>query len=196
MVTSSTQIYNSPVNFFLAQDPPAGIKDPLVRGSLVEVYNGIQNLIQALVNNCGIGPQPTDVQQQLSGSAATLQSGNLNRLYVKASESIVFGALVNLHNIAGNLRVRNANATDNTKPADGYCSVFGGIAIGTVGEVQLGHGVTQFAGLVVGSRYFLFTANGLVSTVPAVAAGNIEQYIGVAITDVDLFINLGYWIQH
>lgn len=196
MTTSTTQQYNSPVNFFIGQDPPDGIKDPVAVSAFQEVYNAIQNIIQALVNNCGIGPQPSSVQLQLAGVPSTLIAGNLNRLYVTASENITFGAVINLFQSGGILQARNANATNNTKPADGYCSSTVGILAGAIGEVQLGHGLTSFNGLTIGDRYYLSTTNGLVSNAPATAAGNIEQYVGVAIDVSDLFVNLGYWIQH
>ncbi len=99
-------------------------------------------------------------------------------------------------NVGGVAQVRNANATDSSRIADGFCTTTGGISSGTVGEVQLFSGVTQFAGLVAGTRYYLSTTNGLVSPTPATAAGNVEQLVGVGIDTTHLAVNLGNWIQH
>lgn len=195
-VTPVAAAYNSPVNFYLPQNPPTDIKDPVAQQAFNELYNAIQNVIQALITFCGIGPQSASLWPSLAGSPSTLLEGNLNRLYVTASELIPLGAAVNLFNNAGVLNARNANATTNAKPADGFCTTSGGIALGAVGEVQLGHGVVNLVGLVIGQRYWLSTVNGLITTVAPVAAGNIEQYVGIAIDVTSVFFNLGYWIQH
>lgn len=194
--TPVAQAYNAPVNFFISQQPPTGISDPPAAEAIAELYNAAQNIIQALVNYCGIGPQSQSLWSQLAASPSTLLAGNLNRFYVTASENIQFGAMINLFGNSGVVNARNANATDNTKPADGFCSTSGGIAAAGVGEVQLGHGLNLFNGLTPGTRYFLDTSPGLVTATKPTAVGNIEQYVGIAIDANDLFVNLGYWIQH
>jgi hypothetical protein len=187
--------YNSPLDFRIAQSPPDNIP-PEVRGVLLEIYAGMQQVIKALVDECGIAQQNFSLWPELSGSSSTIKASNMRRLYVQASEDIALGAMVNLHNVAGNLRARNANATNNTKPSDGFCNTVGGIIAGEVGEIILACGVATVLGLTVGSRYFLSTSNGLVTATAPVAAGNIEQYIGVALSTTQLFVNTGYWIQH
>lgn len=188
--------YNSPVSFFIGQVPPEGITDSAAAEGIAELYGAVQNIIQVFINNCGIGPQDPSLWASLAGGASTLQSGNLNRFYAVATETVVFGAIISIVNVAGVAHIRNANATDNTRPADGYCSTQGGILINTAGEVQLATGVASISGVVPGQRYWLSTINGLVSTVPATLAGNIEQYLGVGIDTTDLFINIAHWIQH
>lgn len=195
-ITPVAQAYNSPVNFYLSQTPPTDIKDPLAQEAVTELYNALQNIIQTLINFCGIGPQSAALWLQLAGTPGTLQAGNLNRLYVTASELVPLGAMINLFNSAGVLKVRNANATTNAKPADGYCTTAGGIALGAVGEVQLGHGVVSLVGVTIGQRYWLSVVNGLITTVAPVAAGNIEQYIGIGIDANSVFVNTSYYIQH
>lgn len=193
---SSTRLqYSSPVDFRIAQTPPDDIP-PEYRVAFSQLYNSIQQIISALVNNAGIGPRSFSEWTSLEGSPATLLSGNLNRLYVTASEAILYGAAISLYSSAGVLTARNANATNNIKPARGFCTTPGGIAINTVGEVQIGSGVSPISGLTVGSPYFLSTTNGLVAAGPAVAAGNIEQYVGFAISTSFLAFNTSYWIQH
>ncbi len=84
--------YSSPVNFFISQAPPEGLPEE-VKAPFAEVYNAIQNIIQSLVNQAGIGPQPGPNWSQLAGSSITLLSGNLNRFYATATENISFGVM-------------------------------------------------------------------------------------------------------
>lgn len=196
MTQLGASVYSSPVNFQIPQTPPENL-DPKIRSALVEVYAAIQNIIQALVNNTGIGQQPVQFWNLLAATpSVSILSGNLGRLYVVAGEPIPFGAAVALYNNAGVLTARNANATNNTKICRGFCSTIGGMTIGNVGEVIIGTGVVPITGLTVGANYYLSTVNGLVAAVPAVAAGNVEQFLGFALDSEHLFYNLGYWIQH
>lgn len=193
---ASSATYNSPVSFFIAQSPPVDISDPEAAKAFSELYNAVQNIIQVFISNCGIGPQLPGLWAQFAGNPATLITGNLNRLYVVASELIVFGAAISLVNTAGVLNVRNANATNNTRICDGFCSTPGGIAAGAAGEVQLMGGVATISALTIAQRYWLSTTAGLVTNVAPVAAGNVEQYLGIAIDANDLFFNTQAWIQH
>lgn len=188
--------YSSGVNFLVVQQTNnPNIPGP-VRAEINNIYKGLQQIIQTFLNNCGISPKAKADQEALAGNPATILRANLGRLYVIASEDILFGAMINLWNDAGVLKARNADGTDNTKPADAYCSSTSGILLGEAGEVIVGSGLASIAGLTIGDRYYLSTTPGLVSNAPAVAAGNIEQYIGVALTDTILLTNIQYWIQH
>jgi hypothetical protein len=187
--------YSSPVDFRIPQGPPDGLP-PAITGAFEEVYNTMQQFILAFVNNCGIGQQRPNDWSALAGSPSTILANNMGRLYVLASENIAFGAAINLFNNGGVLGARNANATNNTKPCDGFCSTSGGITAGSVGEVIVCGGTTTITGLVLGTRYYLSTSNGQVTAVAPVAAGNIEQYLGVALSTTTLLFNIGYWIQH
>lgn len=198
-VTAAANTYDSPVSFFIGANPPPNLASeagPAVQGAFGEVYGALQQIIQALVNNCGIGPQTPALWSQLNNSPSTLLSGNLRRFYTTAIENIPYGAQVNLFNNAGVLFARNANATDNTKPMDGFCSTPGGILAGTVGEITLSTGTIASSGLVPGTRYYLSTVNGLLTFIIPTAAGNIEQYIGFAIDANTIYVNAQYWIQH
>jgi hypothetical protein len=187
--------YIAPTDFRIAQVPDN--VPPEFVTAFNQVYAAIQQIIFSLVVNCGIGPRNTDQWTDLAATPyVTLLAGNLNRLYVEASEDISFGAAVNLYNNGGTLGARNANATNNTKPCRAFCSSVDGISSGTVGEVLVNAGTATISGLTPGTSYFLSTTNGLIANSPAVAAGNIEQFVGVAVTDSVLSFNLNYWIQH
>lgn len=187
--------YVSPVDFRIGQTPPDDVPAEY-RAAFSQLYSSIQQIIFALVNQAGIGARNYNEWLDLAGTPGTLLSGNLNRLYVTASEAIVFGAAINLYDVAGTLTARNANATNNTKPCRGFCTTPGGIANGAVGEVQVSSGLGAITGLTPGVSYYLSTTNGLISATPATAAGNIEQYVGFGITSEALAFNTGYWIQH
>lgn len=161
-LTSTSLAYNSPVSFFIGQQPPEGLPDN-VKGPFAEVYNSIQQIIQALINNAGIGPQPVTIWPLLAGSSSSLLAGNLNRFYVMASETILLGAAINLFNNAGAINARNANTSVSTKICHGFCTTPGGIASGTVGEVQLGRGLATITGLTAGTEYYLDINNGQIA---------------------------------
>lgn len=188
--------YNSPVNFYTPQQPPDGIPENL-KPAFRQVYNSMQQVILAMINNCGIGPQLTSDWPQLDGLPSTILAANMGRFYARATENILFGQIVSLADDgAGNISCRLANATDGTKPGHGYCSAPNGILLGDVGEVILGHGINSVGGLTVGSNYWLSTTSGLITATPPVAAGNIEQYIGVAIGATSLYVNMSGWVRH
>lgn len=187
--------YDAPVNFYVPQTAPANVP-PETAGAFSEVYNALQQIILALINNCGIGPQAPNTWASIAGQPQTILHGNLGRFYVIASEAIKASALISLWNNNGIINARNANATDNTRPVDGMCSTVGGIAVGAAGEMLLGPALIPITGLMTAQRYWLSIVNGLPATTPAVAAGNIEQYLGIALSPTVLFINPGYWVQH
>lgn len=193
--STSNSHYNAPTDFRISQNPPDEIPEAY-RAAFTQIYSAIQQLILTLVTNCGIGPRDVSQWLQLSGNVTTLLAGNLNRLYVPVSENIVYGAALNLYAGGGGLTARLANATNATKPAHGFCSTPGGIAIGTTGEMQLHVGTVQIAGLTPGLSYYLSTTDGLITNSPPVAAGNIEEYVGVAVSSTVLAFNTGAWLQH
>ena len=72
-----------------------------------------------------------------------------------------------------------------------------GIVSGDYGEVTLMQGLSQaHSGLTIGSRYYLSTTPGALTTTAPVAVGNIEQFVGIALSDNLLYFNSGTWIQH
>lgn len=196
-MSDASQVYRLPVNLRIAQNaPPTPGASREEEALYDEVFLALNNLAYSFVTLLGAAPRNFSEWSQLAGSPSTIKADNGSRLYVEASETIAYGDIISLTNVAGALRVRLANATNNTRPAAGFCSTTTGIAIGEVGEVILGHGVLPAAGLTVAQNYFLSTVNGVMANTPAVAAGNIEQYLGIAISPTALYFNSGYWIQH
>lgn len=161
------------------------------------IYNAIHKLEFLISQYTGADAQPADYWSQLTADSTVL-SGNLNRFYLRAYEALDFGNCVSLINDAGTAKVRKANATNNTKPAFGFVNTTGTTAIGGYCEVIAGMGLlTGISGLTPAARYFLSTTDALITNAAPVAAGNIEQVVGIAITSSRLFMNLTQaWIQH
>jgi len=79
-----------------------------------------------------------------------------------------------------------ADATDDTKPVDGYVET--AIAEDASGTVIVGHGqvLNGFTGLNPGSDYYLSETPGTITLTPPAAAGNLVQYVGKALTATTL----------
>lgn len=112
----------------------------------------------------------------------------LSRVMAVFDTIIAPGQPVAVYLSGGKLHARLANATDNTKPAVGFCTKVAGIA-GTVGEFQTS-GINEYCtGLTIGAQYYLDTTSGAITTAKPVGAGKIVQPIGFAITTTSLFFN-------
>jgi hypothetical protein len=105
---------------------------------------------------------------------------------VVCSENLAAGAFVNIFSNAGAINVRNANATDDSRPADGFVA-----AAFTAGQSALVLGLGQqytavaIAGggsMTPGLAYFLSTTNGQVTPTAPSSAGNYQQLLGKADT--------------
>lgn len=187
--------FNSPITLLLGQFPE--IEDPRLFAGLLPVYTAINQLQAGISQYCGIGQYPSDQWNQLSASR-TVYPQNHHRLYVPASEAISYGNMVNLYNNAGALNARNANATNNTKPCYGFCNQLGGTAgAGAFTEVIVLTGLIVTSGLTPGTRFFLSTTNGLVTATAPVAAGNIAQVLGIALSATEFLFDASLqWVQH
>lgn len=189
--------FNLPFTLGVPDTPSLDFQDPRVRALAEELYNAFQQLQLALHNYLGVGQQLQTLWSSLS-HISTLHQASQFRIYKEATEDIIYGAAINLFSSGGVIKMRNANATNNTKPCHGFCMVAGGVTSGNFGEAILFCGLlTGFAGLTVGSRYFLSTSNGLLTAVAPVAAGNIEQALGIALDSGTLLYQFTtHFIQH
>lgn len=100
-----------------------------------------------------------------------------------ASETITGPALVNLHNDSGTIKARNADASDNTRPVDGFLIVTAPTA-GASAHVFTADGniISNLSGLTVGDTLYLSETAGAVTATAPVGAGKIVQQIGKALT--------------
>lgn len=192
---TGSQNYTSP-NFVIPYVLSANVS-PELKPIIKKISLAFQNIIQTLITNAGIAPRSAAALITSDNDPDAFLSNNVHRFYTQASETIAEGAAVNLWPQTGIIFVRNANATDGTKQADGFCSQTGGITLGSIGEVILGDGmVNNLTGLVVGDRYFLSTTDGEYTSTAPTAAGNLEQSLGIAITTTNLRFLLGKQVQH
>ena len=102
-----------------------------------------------------------------------------------AKEAIAQGAFVNVTNVTGTWEVQNANATDATKPANGWAP--NAISMGGTGPVNFS-GVNPyvaagtFAVAMAGQEAFLSTTAGsAVPSITAFATGNLIQVLGTLV---------------
>ena len=118
----------------------------------------------------------------------TLHAAGSPTRIVTASEDIAAGALVNLFSAGGSLRMRNASATDATKPASGF--VLLAVSSGAAGTFY-GPGLynSALSGLTPGATYYLDVTAGAVNAAQPSAGGNVIQIVGVAITADELLFN-------
>lgn len=169
--------------FFTALLPqlPTNV-DPKIEPDLRDVYNAIRSLASAIGQYGGYEEAAVGLQD-ISNVLATAGPYK-RRIYVFAEEAMPYGSAVHLHdNGFGTLVARYANATDDTRPCLGFNNTLGTAGIGTVIEVVLpGSYITSVGGLTHGLRYFLSTTSGLISAGPPVAAGNLVEALGFALT--------------
>lgn len=97
---------------------------------------------------------------------------------IQASADLAAGAFVNIWSSSGAIRVRPADATDDSKPADGF--VLAPVTSGDPATVYgLGAQNTQLSGLTPGTEYFLDTSGAGGVTSPAPSSG-LQQSLGKA----------------
>lgn len=187
--------FNLPFTLGLADSPPD--TDAKTKGIFSVFYNAFNQLQSAMHQFLGLGQQLQSQWSQIRYDQ-TLHQFSPNRYYVQATQAIGYGQAVNLFVSGGTLKARLANATNNTKPCHGFCTTVAGIAVDGYGEVILNFGLlVGVSGLTQGTRYFLSTTDGLITSVAPVAAGNIEQPLGLAMDTTALHFNFGFgWIQH
>lgn len=105
-------------------------------------------------------------------------------LTLTASEAISAGALVNIDSTG---KVRNANATDATKPAMGF--VLAAIASAASGPVYFGGNINSGASsLTAGSPVYLGTTAGVASATAPSAAGNLVQQVSPCAVTTSEFV--------
>jgi hypothetical protein len=192
---SGNSNFQSP-NFSIPYVFPPNVPPSLVP-IIKPIYMALQNIIQIFITSSGIAPRNPGAVLLSAGDPTAFLANNTHRFYVQATEHINQGSLVNLVAVLGAIQVQNANGITGAKPADGFCSQAGGIPAGGIGEVILGNGMnSSMAGLTVGARYYLSTTPGSITTSPPVAAGNLQQSVGIAVSATSLVFWTGQQVQH
>lgn len=100
---------------------------------------------------------------------------------IQASEALAAGDFVNIHNVSGAPRVRKADAATSGKEAHGF--VLAAVASGANATVYFEGQNTQVTGKTPGARQYLSpTTPGATTETPPSAAGQVVQFVGVAIS--------------
>lgn len=192
---SGSNNYSSP-NFVIPYSMPSNVP-PQLAPVVKPIYLALQNFVQTLIYSAGIAPRNASSIFSSNNDPTAVLANNGHRFYTQATETLTQGAAINLYASLGTLYARNANATDSTKPCDGFCSQQGGLLSGQVGELILNDGIIAgFSGLTVGATYYLSTVNGAYTVTPPVAVGNLQQSLGKALTATSLRFWTGQQIQH
>lgn len=104
---------------------------------------------------------------------------------IVASETMAAGDLVNVWNDAGTAKVRKADATAEGKEANGF--VLAAVASAANATVYFEGRLTGLTGLTAGARQYVSAATpGAVTAAPPAAAGNVVQFVGVAVSATEL----------
>ena len=108
------------------------------------------------------------------------------------SETCAAGDWINVYSNSGTANARKANATDDTKPTDGY--VLAAVTSGNTGRVYFGGLNNARSGMAVG-EIFLSTTGGASSSSAAASTGNIYQRIGYAVSATTAIFQRGIPIK-
>lgn len=102
-------------------------------------------------------------------------------LELPAAVALAAGSFVNVFTSGGVAQLRPANATDDSKPADGFVAY--ACAAGSTAYV-FGCGALndKLSGLTPGATYFLSTTDGEISTAVLSDSGNSVQIVGKAVS--------------
>ena len=147
----------------LAQSPPA-VSDVVLQMGLDELYAGIK-ILQKAASDSSYFP-------------------------MLASEDLLAGQFVALHNVAGVCKMRKANATDNSKVVVGWVSK--DVLADTWAVVTTGGYMPLLASLTPAAFYYLSTTAGQLTATKPAAVGNIVQPIGYAISSTELIVNISH----
>lgn len=150
----------------------------------LQLVDGIITEVAAVESSAGSGDEGKIVALNSSGLIDDTMLPSTGAITATASEAIAAGALINIWNSSGTVKVRNADNTSSSKRAHGYAP--GAISSGSSGSVVVGEGlITGLTSLTAGSQYFLDTAGGVTTTAPS-STGDIVQSVGVAFSTTEL----------
>ena len=149
------------------------------------LYLNTNNQAQQITPNtssAGVGDAGKLVALNAAGQIDSSMLPSSEALTFTATEAIAQGAFVNVYNNSGSAAVRNANATDATKPANGWAP--NSIATSSAGTINF-DGINSYvnnSGFVaadLGTEAFLSTtAGGAVQYNNTFSTGNLVESLG------------------
>jgi hypothetical protein len=149
---------------------------------VLSLINGIVTLVTSVVTSAGAaddGKIPAlDAQGKLDLSVMPTGIG-ADSVSVVFSEAVAAGDFVNLYNNAGTLNARKADASVQTKAANGF--VKAAVASAATGVVFKEGTNDQLSGKTPGARQYLSaTTAGAPTETPVSGTGKTHQFLGVA----------------
>ena len=167
---------------------PAGLPDKEHK-LLSPIYLALNALARKISSATGLTSYSESELSEIN-QIETLLVGQVTRIFLKATETIAFGKMCNIHLDGGKLSARLADSTDNTKPAHAVCNTAAGLSAGEFGEFILGTGYTSgITGTGVGTIYYLGTSGDSQSARPA-AAGSIIQAVGIGLGSAGFYTQI------
>ena len=117
---------------------------------------------------------------------AVTGSTSSNSVSATASEALAAGDVVSFHLDSSVLKVRKADASDDTRLADGYVRT--AVSSGATATVYTEDGtvVTGLTGLTIGTEYFLSETAGAITATAPTTTGAIVQRVGKALSATTL----------
>lgn len=181
--------FSSPIDTGLPGTPSSDIENWAVYEQFQNVFNAIRILQQKLGDYSGLGVlDPSNYVAVSPLFADSIQVQRMQAILVTASVAIGANQFVNLFSSTG-LKARLADATSVATRAHGWCPA--AINVGAIGIVYLQSGYRIGSGMTLGATYYLSasTPGGITTTAPAVA-GTIKQEVGLALSTIDMFVQL------
>lgn len=160
------------------------VKNQELFNELYRVYNALRSLSYALDAYTG-SIIPDEDEWPFLAFQETNRQANISVIYVEAAEDISSGAVCRLVNSAGVLKAINANASTGDEV---HCFNAGGVTAGNFGrfyQPNCIHG--GYSGLTIGTTYWLSATDGLITATMPVTSGHIQQKVGYALSDTELF---------
>jgi hypothetical protein len=110
---------------------------------------------------------------------------------IEAAEDLDAGDMVNIFDDSGTTKARKADASDNTKPCNGFVaesySSLGGFGLGEQARVFfVGNVNSHKTSLTIGVPYFLSETAGGITATPPSGTGKIVQRVGFAISTTEM----------
>ncbi len=165
---------------------PADTIDPKFWSEFLTVYRAIQNLLAGVSEFGGIdAPDATEIASM--DPTKYLLGTNISRWYPTADVALTRGQIVRPSTVGSN-RCRLAGAASGLVDSPGI-----GVANQTVGagakvEVLVGGVTDAIGGMTPGTLYYLSTTLGAVQNLRPVAAGQVIQPIGWAMSTTQMFL--------
>jgi hypothetical protein len=155
-------------------------------GKFLNLTNGKKTQENAIDTSAGAGDAGKIIKLNSSGLVDATMIAASGTISIEASEALLAGDFVNLHDDSGTVRMRKAD-NSNGRQADGYVlSAVSALASGTIEPLHVGVN-SGLSGLTLGARYFLGTAGGVTTTAPS-SSGDTVQCLGIARSATELFM--------